>query len=134
MELQFGLLFDFFRILRKSFKTRDIVTYIQDIIFWIFTGIIILYTIFVYNNGKIRLYMFLAISVGILLYMLLFSKYIIKINVSIIRTSKKIISRILYMLFTPLKIIYKTIRKLLHKPVSFIIINIRKCNITKYKK
>ncbi len=30
-----GLLFDFFRILRKSFNTKDLITYIQDIIFWI---------------------------------------------------------------------------------------------------
>lgn len=32
-----GLLFDFFRILRKSFNTVDIVTYIEDILFWILT-------------------------------------------------------------------------------------------------
>ena len=28
-----GLLFDIFRILRKSFKTSDIITYVQDILF-----------------------------------------------------------------------------------------------------
>lgn len=32
-----GLLFDFFRILRRSFNTKDIITYIQDIVFWILT-------------------------------------------------------------------------------------------------
>ena len=37
-----GFLFDFFRILRKTIKTTDFVTYIQDFIFWILTGIIIL--------------------------------------------------------------------------------------------
>ena len=45
--LLIGLLFDFFRILRLSFKTRDFVTYIEDIIFWIITGIIVLYSIFI---------------------------------------------------------------------------------------
>lgn len=34
-----GLLFDFFRILRKSFNTKDFVTYIEDILFWILTRI-----------------------------------------------------------------------------------------------
>lgn len=33
--LLIGILFDFFRILRKSFKTPDFITYIQDICFWI---------------------------------------------------------------------------------------------------
>ena len=40
-----GLLFDVFRILRKSFKTSDIITNIQDLIFGIITGIIILSSI-----------------------------------------------------------------------------------------
>ena len=46
-----GILFDFFRILRKTFKTSDLITYIEDSMFWILTGIIILYSIFVFNNG-----------------------------------------------------------------------------------
>ena len=54
--LLIGLLFDFFRILRLSFKTRDFVTYIEDIIFWIITGIIVLYSIFIFNNGEIRFF------------------------------------------------------------------------------
>lgn len=32
-----GLLFDFFRILRRSFNTKDFVTYIEDILFWLLT-------------------------------------------------------------------------------------------------
>lgn len=56
-----GVIFDFFRILRKSFFTGSIITAIEDIIFWIFTSGIILYTIFVYNNGIIRGYMFLGV-------------------------------------------------------------------------
>ena len=75
--LLIGLLFDFFRILRLSFKTRDFVTYIEDIIFWIITGIIVLYSIFIFNNGEIRFFMFLGIALGAFLYMTLFSGYII---------------------------------------------------------
>lgn len=56
-----GILFDCFRILRKSFLTGNIVTAIEDIIFWIFTTGIILYTVFIFNNGIIRGYMFLGI-------------------------------------------------------------------------
>lgn len=56
--LLIGLLFDIFRILRRAFKTSDFVTYIEDILFWILTGFSILYSIFVFNNGEIRLFMF----------------------------------------------------------------------------
>ena len=117
-----GIIFDFFRILRKSFKTSDIITYIEDILFWILTGISILYFIFVFNNGEIRLFMFLGIAVGITLYMLIFSSFFIKINVTIILFLKKIIIKILKIILIPFQFIKKTF----FKPISFIFINIRK--------
>ena len=117
-----GLLFDFFRILRKAIKTSDFITYIEDALFWILTGFIILYSIFIYNNGEIRLFMFLAIAIGITFYMLVFSKFFIRINVHIISFFKMIIIKILEIIFIPLKFI----KKLFFKPISFIFINIRK--------
>ena len=46
-----SIVFDVFRILRKSFKTSDLITNIEDILFGIITGIIILNSIFLFNNG-----------------------------------------------------------------------------------
>ena len=60
-----GILFDIFRIMRRSFKTPDFVTYIEDIIFWILTGIVLLFTIFTFNNGEIRIYIFVSLLVGL---------------------------------------------------------------------
>ena len=120
-----GILFDFFRILRKSFKTNDITTYIEDFLFWILTGFSILFTLFKFNNGEIRLYMFFAIAIGILLYMLIFSSYIIKINVSIIVFLKKIVKKILYYVFMPILFLLKVLKKIVFKPISFIFINIK---------
>ena len=90
-----GLLFDFFRILRKTIKTKDIITYLEDFIFWILTGSIILYSVFTFNNGEIRLYMFIAILIGIITYMLFVSRYFIDINVTIINTVKNIIIKMI---------------------------------------
>lgn len=123
-----GILFDFFRILRKSFKTRDIVTYFEDLLFWILTGFSILYFIFVFNNGEIRLFMFLGIAVGITLYMLIFSSFFIKVNVTIITFFKKVIIKIFEFLLIP----FKFIKKLFFKPISFIFINIRKSSTNLY--
>ena len=121
-----GILFDFFRIQRKVFKTYDIITYIQDILFWILTGLIVLYSIFVFNNGEMRIYIFLGILIGIILYVLLFSKYVIKINVFIINKIKWFISIILKIIFMPFKFIFNILKKSLLKPISFIFINIKK--------
>lgn len=132
--LLIGLFFDFFRILRKSFKTNDFITYIEDMIFWIVTGLSILYFIFVFNNGEIRFYMFLGIILGVTIYMFLFSSYIIKINVTIINFLKSIIGKIILILLIPLKLLFKIIKKIFYKPISFVFINFNKNSTNFYKK
>lgn len=128
-----GLLFDFFRILRKSFKTPDFVTYIEDIVFWFLTGLMLLYSIFTFNNGELRAYIFIALFIGIVIYILALSKYIIKVNVTIINFIKLITSKIINILIFPFKFIIKILKKVFLKPVRFIYINIRK-NMTNLSK
>ena len=120
-----GILFDIFRILRKSFKTKDLITHIEDICFWILTGLLLLYTIFTFSDGEIRIYMFLAIFVGCILYMLLISKYFISINVQIVFYLKKIIGKIFAIVFWPIR--------LLLKPIHFVTINLKKFTKEQYK-
>ena len=117
-----GLIFDIFRIIRKLFKTPDFLTYIEDILFWIISGLILIYSIFIFNNGEIRLYMFIAISLGIITYILTFSRFFVIIGYKFSNFVKKLIINILII---PLKIL----KKLLFRPITFISINIR--NISK---
>ena len=85
-----GVLFDFFRALRKTFKTPDLVTYLEDIIYWILAGIIVLYNIWFFNDGEIRIYMILGILIGAVIYTLTLSTIFIKINYFIM---SKIVNR-----------------------------------------
>lgn len=111
-----GIFFDIFRILRRTFKTPDIITYIEDTIFWICTGIFFLFLLFKFTNGQIRNYVIIGIIMGAVIYILTISKYFIKINVNIINFIKKI-------LLYPIKLICTILSKIL-KPFSFIVINI----------
>lgn len=125
-----GLLFDFFRILRKSFKTSNIMTYIEDIIFWILTGIIVMYSIYVFCDGEIRWFMFVGIAIGLGLYILTFSKYIIKISVKIIDILKSIINIIL----KPIKFICDFIKNNVKKHYDLIKLQISQKNTKKLNK
>jgi spore cortex biosynthesis protein YabQ len=125
-----GVFFDIFRILRRSFKTSDIITYIEDILFWICSGSLFVYVLFKYNNGEIRNYVVIGLLLGIFFYFTTVSKYFIKISVTIVIFIKTIIIKILKIVVYPLKIILKSVRKIL-KPFSFIVINIKKWKITK---
>ncbi len=90
-----GFLFDIFRITRKAFKMPNILIYIEDILFWILTGLVLLYTIITFTDGQIRLYMIFTLILGTLIYFLIFSKYIIIINIKIIDIIKHIIKLLL---------------------------------------
>ncbi len=108
-----GVTFDAFRILRKSFNTPNFVTYIEDTLFWIISAIIVMYSLFIFNNGQFRAYIFVGILLGIATYMLFFSKIVIKISVKIIETIKSIIMFIFKIISYPLNILYKLIKIIL---------------------
>ena len=122
-----GVLFDIFRILRKSFKTKDIVTYIEDIFFWILTGIIILFSMYKFSNGELRFFMIIGIIMGTLMYMITFSRYVIKISVFIIKIIKTII-------VYPVKVVEKILKKIIIRPIFIICINFKKNFINFVKK
>ena len=94
---------------------------------------LLLYSIFTFNAGEIRFYMFLAVFCGCIIYMLLFSKYFIGINVKIILTIKKIITTIFSVIILPIKTILKLVKKLLFKPIHFMTINIKKIHFNNQK-
>ena len=101
-----GILFDFFRILRRTIKTSNFITYIEDVVFWILTGFLILYNIWYFNNGEIRIYMFLGIILGVLIYMLTLSSILIKIFSNLFRI-------LINVLELPFKTIISVFRKLI---------------------
>lgn len=54
------LIFDFFRLTRRKRKTRDIIVYIQDILFGFIVTITIIISAFIINSGDLRGYMFIG--------------------------------------------------------------------------
>ena len=118
-----GIMFDIFRILRKSFKTPNFITYVEDVIFWILVATSVLYTLFVFNNGEIRGYIFIGLIIGVILYILIFSKPIVKISVHIITFFKKILYKILKVTLYPIKCIINILKKILGLQAK----NVSKC-------
>lgn len=107
-----GSIYDIFRVIRKNFKTSDFVTQIEDIIFLIISGILILCFILKFCIGEIRFYVFIAIFLGILLYFLTISKaYVIILNI-IAKFCKKILSFFVNLIKIPYIFIKKHIKKL----------------------
>ena len=119
-----GVLFDFFRILRRTIKTANIITYIEDILFWVLTGILILYNIWYFNNGEIRVYMFLGIILGVLIYMSTLSNIVVKLFTRILGTIIKVLE-------LPFKTIIAVFRKIITIILSFSTKYVKKIKIKK---
>ena len=119
--------FDIFRIFRRSFKTPDFVTILEDIIFWILTGLFLIYIILRFNDGEIRGYIFAGILFGVIIYLLTFSRYFIKYSVLLITKIKCII-------ISFIKSIIKLYTRFIFNPFHFVVINIKKILVKFSKK
>lgn len=106
-----GVLFDFFRVLRKTFKTEDFVTYIEDILYWILAGIIILYNIWFFNDGEIRVFMILGILMGAIIYCLTLSPIFIKIDYFFMKKIKGVFTLLYNILKIPIEFMINLLKK-----------------------
>ena len=73
-----GFVFDFFRILRRKGNTKDIMVYLQDVVFWLIVTIVSIVSTFLINDGELRGYMLFGYILGAVFYILLFSNFIRK--------------------------------------------------------
>ena len=107
-----SFIFDFFRALRKTFKTNDVITYIEDILFWIISGFLIMSSIFKFNDGEIRFYLFVGLLLGIFIYIILLTK---------------LINKILEILMKPIKGVLNIIISIFKRFYNFITNYLKKC-------
>ncbi len=85
-----GFLYDIFRCIRKNYNTSNLLTQIEDFIFLIIAGFILLLGILKINNGELRFYIFLSNFLGIISYFLTFSRLCVIIIDIIVKICKKL--------------------------------------------
>lgn len=107
-----ALIFDFFRISRRKGNVKNWIVYLQDVIYWCLVAIIIIASAFITNDGELRGYMFIGYAIGAIFYLILFSKFLIKI-----------ISKFLDLIENAINKIWKQIMKFANK------INFKKKNV-----
>ena len=110
-----GVVFDFFRALRRNGNTKNIIVYIQDIVFWLIIAVIIITSSFILNNGDLRGYMLIGYVLGALLYMLILSNYIKGMFIIIMNFITKIFKAIIQPFAIMLENLNKKDKKLENK-------------------
>lgn len=111
-----AFLYDIFRIKRKAIKTRSITIYIEDLIYWIIASLVMFGVVYYSNDGEIRGFILFGTVTGVITYILLFSRIVIKLSLLII----EIISRVLKFIWIVLTYPFRVIFKILRIPLGFL--------------
>lgn len=106
-----GILFDSYRVFRGLECPNKIITFIEDTLFWVLTGIIVFIFLLMTNYAYIRLYVYAAMVLGVVLYMTLLSKLFIKIQYKAARGTARFFRVVFNFLFYPLKLIFYNIKR-----------------------
>ena len=88
------VIFDLFRLFRRNKKSKDIIVYIQDVLFWIIVAIIIMFSAFITNNGELRGYMIIGYVLGSMLYLLTISNFLLNFFGNLLDKIEKILRKI----------------------------------------
>lgn len=111
-----GFIFDIFRVKRKLVRTPDFIVQIEDILYWLIISVVLFVLMYYSNESEIRSYILLGILIGVIIYVLILSKYVFLFFVNTIRVLYKIIIfpiNIFVKIFRiPIKIIVKNLLKI----------------------
>ncbi|MDD3303537.1 MAG: spore cortex biosynthesis protein YabQ [Clostridia bacterium] len=138
-----ALIFDFFRAYRSRKKVKNLTVVIQDIVYFVIVTIIVVVSIVNLLDSNLRLYIFIAIIIGIMLYISLLSKFILKIYDLFF----KILFGIIEIFVIPIRLILQIISKIYHffekyikkcckrifNMISFIYKKVKKVKVPKIK-
>ena len=92
MGMVFSIIFDIFRAIRKIKKSNTKTIYFQDIIYFFIVGIILLFMIINYMNTELRIYLILAILLGVVIYISTVGNFVMNIIVKIMKISGSVIA------------------------------------------
>lgn len=106
-----GTLFDLYRVFRGLENPNRVVTFIEDTLFWILTGIIVFIFLLETNYAYMREYVYISIALGILLYIAIFSKAFIKVQYKVIKSISRAFRITFNFLFYPFNLMFYSIRR-----------------------
>ena len=71
--------YDLIRSFRNTWKHKKILIAAGDMLFWLATGIFLFTRLYLWNNGILRWYFFVGLLLGMLVYAVGISPYVVKI-------------------------------------------------------
>ncbi|MCL1843025.1 MAG: spore cortex biosynthesis protein YabQ [Defluviitaleaceae bacterium] len=113
-----GLFFDVFRILRKTaprLAASAFAVQLEDFLFWVIVTVGMFYFMLNRNYGEIRVFAVLGAFLGIALYFVTISKWVIFVCVAIIEYLKKVVKTAVKIILMPLRFLLNLVSPVFKK-------------------
>lgn len=104
--LALAVVYDMIKIFRYAIPHTNLFVYIEDALFWIISTFSTFHICLEKNDGEIRVYFLIAIFLGMLLYFMLISSFVMSLSEKIIDICKFIINLFIEIISTPFKLLY----------------------------
>lgn len=107
-----GIVFDIYRLIRGFENPDRVLTFIEDILFWIFAGILVFIFLIYTGYAYVGIHLYIYIALGLYIYLKLMSTPSLKVQHKTIEILAKFLRVTMDFLIYPLQlIIYRFIRK-----------------------
>lgn len=105
-----GVFYDIFRIIRLFFACRYWNIFIQDILYFSFSGIMTFLFILSINFGEVRFYILAGEAIGWIIYYLTIGEIMHKLSYKLVKTMKIVFLKIYNIIFKPMELVVSKIR------------------------
>jgi spore cortex biosynthesis protein YabQ len=114
-----GILFDSYRLIRGVSNLNRVITFIEDMLFGVFTSVVVFIFLLYTNYAYIGVYVYMCMGIGVYLYIKLFSRLFINAQ---------------YKIFRALGKIFRIVKNFVLYPFQLIIYSFKRKNKGNYKK
>ena len=100
-----GLLYDAFRIFRKTARHSGFAVQLEDFFFWIAATGLTFYYMLHRNYGEIRPFYMVGIAIGAVLYFATISRFVLVVFVAVINYLKRVVAVVIGIVLIPIRLI-----------------------------
>ncbi len=111
-----GVIYDVFKIIRKSFKHKYFIIQIEDIMYWIIVTFMSFLILLHKNNGDIRMYGIIGWFIGYVINETLISKWTVKTGVKVVNYIIVFIKQFVKITIFPIRVLLK----IFNRPLKFV--------------
>lgn len=104
-----GLVYDIIRIVRRVIPHRHWAINVEDFLFFIFCGVWFFYILFSDNYGEIRLFSFIGLLLGVVIYFCSLSPIIVRGGTFVMEKLLQVIWAILTVIIYPIRLLLRII-------------------------